>query len=63
MRNLLLIGVIVGSVALAGCGDSSELKKEDAATLSNNLNRDLTADEVKQMGAGAPAEAPPKEAK
>lgn len=61
MKKLILIGMVAATVLLAGCGDSSELKKEDAATLSNNLNRDLTPDEVKQIGGGTPAEAPKKE--
>jgi len=62
MRSLLLIGVLAGAFALAGCGDSSELNKKDAATLDHNLNRDLTPEEVSNIGGGAPAEAPKKEA-
>lgn len=62
MRNLILIGVIAGALALAGCGDSSELNKQDSATLDHNLNRDLTPEEVSKIGGGTPAEAPKKEA-
>lgn len=63
MKQLLLIAAVAGSMLLCGCGDSSELKKEDAATLKNNLNRDLTPDEVSKIGGGTPAEPPKKEAK
>ncbi|CAN5659381.1 hypothetical protein BH11ARM2_BH11ARM2_16660 [soil metagenome] len=48
MRQAALLGAVLA--ALVGCGENSELPKDQDAKLRNNLNRPLSADEVAEMG-------------
>lgn len=57
MVRVLVAGLVL--VAAVGCSSNNELSKGDDETLRNNLKRDLTPEELGQMGKAAPA-APPK---
>lgn len=50
MRRTALLGAALA--VLAGCGESSELPKDQDAKLRNNLNRALTPEEVAKMNGG-----------